>query len=64
MKEYKIITRSSTWSYDSARKKIEKLINKNTINHWQVTCVSFSLGWYGYYAHATLEREIERNGYV
>lgn len=64
MKAYKIVTKSSTWSYDSARRKIEKLINEYARNGWQVNSVSFSLGWYGYYSHATLEREITRNDYV
>jgi hypothetical protein len=62
MKEYKIISKHSWWSSCKVKSDIEKVINKYAQNGWKVVSVSFS--YYGYYAFATLEREVIQNEFV
>ena len=54
MKEYKIISESSSWGFEKAKKKIEAAINEHAQRGWKVITVSFALG-NSYSAFATLE---------
>jgi len=41
---------------------LEKMINHYAIKGWDVLNVSFT--YYGYYGHATLVRDVNRNDFV
>jgi len=62
MKEYKILTEYNCWSAEKVASELEKMINHYAIKGWDVLNVSFT--YYGYYGHATLVRDVNRNDFV
>lgn len=63
MKEYKIISAKSPWSYEGVTKKLEKLMNEAARDGWEVTAMTYTYTM-SHQAFATLERLVKEREYV
>lgn len=62
MKEYKIITKYSCWSNRNVAQRLEEAINNLAMKGWDLVTVNFT--YYGYFAQATLVRDVNSKDFV